>query len=303
MAYVTGLVSNLTDLVVAIRDACTDNGWAAAGDVLYKDNVHVRIQLSGSVVTFLGGTGVDGSNNLTGAGPNVVRIRELAQAFTYPMTYEVHILTDPDEVYVIVNYAVDFYQWAAWGQSTVEGLPGTGVWYAASCHASNVGTGVAINASGSQLGIASSAHNHPALLSTSSASGGNAANTQNGYVQHGIDGEDWNVASPAGGNGLHGYTALDPLLSLLPSTWNNQTILLPVVAYRVRASSKVALLADLAHARHCRIDYHDPGDIITLGTDRWRLYPCYSKNASARNGGNGIQHSGTMGFAIRYTGP
>lgn len=298
MAYATGLANTLGDLVSAIQSACTNNGWTLSGEVLHKDDVHVRIQVVGETVTFLGGTGIDGENELTGSGPNIVRMRALEQAFTFPLTYEVHILTDPDEVYVIINYAVDFYQWAAWGQSTVEGLPGTGVWYAASCHANSSTNAISI---APQLGSAINGGNNPALLATSSA-GGLSNDTQNGYVQHGLDSEAWNPANPANDNGLHGYTALHPLLSLLPNSWNDQTLLLPVVAYRLRSGSKVSLVADLAHARHCRIDFHDPGDIITLGEDRWRVYPCYRKDVANRNGGNGIQHSGTLGFAVRYTG-
>lgn len=299
MAYATGLANTLGDLVSAIQSACTNNGWTLSGEVLHKDDVHVRIQVAGETVTFLGGTGIDGENEITGSGPTIVRMHALAQAFTFPLTYEVHILTDPDEVYVIINYAVDFYQWAAWGQSTVEGLPGTGVWYAASCNAGGA-TAISIAAFGTQLG-SSNGLQHPALLATSSTSGvGN--NNQNGYVQHGLDSEAWNPANPSNNNGLHGYTALHPLLSLLPNSWNDQTLLLPVVAYRLRSGNKVSLVADLAHARHCRIDFHDPGDIITLGEDQWRVYPCYRKDVANRDGGNFIQHSGTLGFAVRYTG-
>lgn len=301
MAYVTGMANDLGELVAAIQNACTDNGWSLAGDVIYKGDVHVEVKVSGSTVTYQGGTGVDVSNALTGAGPIPVRMRAFAQAFAFPMTYEIHILTDPDEVYVIINYAVDFYQWAAWGQSTVSGLPGTGVWYAASCHA-NSSTEVSIAASGAQLGQAVNGNHHVTLLSTQSVTSG-VNNSQNGFVQHGLDGESWNPASPSGGAGLHGYTALDPLIGILPNAWNDETVLLPVVAYRNRGSNKNSLVADLAHARHCRIDYHDPGDIITYGGDRWKLYPCYRKNTASRNGGFGIQHSGTLGFAIRYTGP
>lgn len=302
MAYVTGMANDLGELVAAIRNACTDNGWTLSGEVLHKDDIHVRIQVVDSTVTYLGGTGIDGGNELTGAGPNIVRMRAFQQAFVFPLTYDIHILTDPDEVYVIINYAVDFYQWAAWGQSTVSGLPGTGVWYAASCSASP-STSVSIVASGSQLGQSSGGHHHVTLLSTR-GSGGISTNTQNGFVQHGLDGESWNPATVgASEGGLHGYTALEPLIGILPNAWNDETVLLPVVAYRNRGSNKNSLVADLAHARHCRIDYHDPGDIITYGGDRWKLYPCYRKNTESRNGGNNIQHSGTLGFAIRYTGP
>jgi len=59
---------------------------------------------------------------------------------------------------------------------------------------------------------------------------------------------------------------------------------------------------DLQNARTLRVDNYDPGQIITLGDDQWRIYPFYRKNADQRDGttSSGGDHSGTMGWAIRY---
>lgn len=298
MAYATGTVNNLADLVTAIFSACTTNGWTLDTDVLSKDGVFVRIRVVGSTVEFLGGTGVDGSDNLTGAGPASVRIRAFTQALTFPMTYEVHINASPDEVYVVVNYAVDFYQWACWGKSSVTGLPGTGVFYSASQH-SGSGTAVSLSPAGALSGGANSHSVTP--FGPSSITGFNSV--QNGFVQHGLDSETWNPSTISIGNELTILYTLGPsLLSTQPNTWNNESVLLPIQSWRYRDPTKVSLIVDLAHARFCRIDYHDPGDIITLGGDSWKLYPFYRKDAVNRNGGGSVQHSGTMGLALRYTG-
>ena len=60
---------------------------------------------------------------------------------------------------------------------------------------------------------------------------------------------------------------------------------------------------DLAHCRFLRIDNYQPGDIIPLGPDRWKVAPWYRKNTAQRDGGSNIQHTGTFGWAIRYDGP
>jgi hypothetical protein len=86
-------------------------------------------------------------------------------------------------------------------------------------------------------------------------------------------------------------------------------VLLPLRAWKERTPYKSSLVADLANARLLRIDNITPGDILTIGTDKWKAYPWYRKNVSARDGsGNqgsayNINHTGTFGWAIRYEGP
>lgn len=301
MAYVTGSAGDITALMTAIRSACTANGWTLSGSVLHKDGVYLQTAVNGSNLEFRGGTGIDGGNNLTGAGPSVVRITDgLASiSVTYPVTYEVHINTSPDEVYVIVNFNTDYYQWAMWGKSDIADIGGSGVWYAASCNNLSGPSGQWIGGpNGSNSGSLTLMHGlfyH---------NGNQALNTINSFIHNGLDTTDWtpavnNAASP------WAWNAAAPLYSILPSTWNDQTVLLPVSIYKPRSSgNKVSLVADLRHVRLCRIDYHNPGDIITLGADQWKIFPWYQKNTTARQGSSvtPITHSGTMGFAVRYTG-
>lgn len=288
MAYVTGIANDLGALLTSIRNACVANGWTLSGDVLHKGDIYIRTQQVGNTLTFLGGTGIDESNDLTGSGPAVVRMRQFGQAFTFPMTYEVHINTDPDEVYVIVNYAVNFYQWAAWGISDVADLPGSGVWYAASQAASD-SSSISVFAN---VSTANAPNIAPTLLGLSSPSG-----KQNGFIHHGLDGGGWN-----GSNGpVISWLAAQPMHGMLPNQWNSETILLPISAWIPRTGNKVSLVADLKHARYCRINFHDPGQIISLGSDQWKLYPWYAKDASTPNGAADAQHTGTFGLAVRYT--
>lgn len=48
-------------------------------------------------------------------------------AFTWPVNYEVFVFDQ--EVYLVINYSVDVYQWLAFGKSSIA-LPGTGCWFA-----------------------------------------------------------------------------------------------------------------------------------------------------------------------------
>lgn len=291
MAYATGSAVDLAALLTAIRTACTSNGWTLSGEVLHKGAIFIRTQEVTGTLTFLGGTGIDGSNVLTGAGPAIVRMRPFADAFTFPMQYEVHINTGPDEVYVVTTYNVDCYQWAAWGVSDVAGITGTGVWYGATQSAIN-NFDVVIQIPGGDT--------NPGIWLPPVLFGANSGNDQNTFIHHDLDGSGWNPVG--GGSHPKAWLVAGTLLGILPSAWNSETVLVPIQVWVDRASgNKVSLAADVAHARYLRNDFHDGGDIITLGADQWKVYPWLRKNASQRNGGS--QHSGTFGWAVRYTGP
>jgi hypothetical protein len=304
MAHVTGSAGSISALMSSIRSACTGNGWTLSGNVLHKGDVHIETTVVDETICFLGGTGVDGGNNLTGPGPSVVRVAFNLASITvsYPVTYELHINTSPDEVYVVVNYNTNDFQWAAWGQSDIADIGGTGVWYAAACNNLPGPTGQWIGGpNGANTGNQTLMHG---LFYNTTSFTGAPLNSINSFIHNGIDAVGWtppNGSTPT----AWAWSAVAPLLNLLPNTWNDQTVLLPMPVFKPRSSgNKVSLLADLRHVRLCRVDYHNPGDIITLGTDQWKLYPWYRKNTAGRNGSSGspITHSGTMGFAVRYTG-
>lgn len=93
----------------------------------------------------------------------------------------------------------------------------------------------------------------------------------------------------------------------LPSAYNQNTVLLPLQVPQRRLSKGLTIVADFVHARLCRIDNHLTGEIVSYGGDDWKVYPFYRKNTDERNGGQQwypvpTNHSGTFGYAIRYTG-
>src|SRR5699024_24385 len=119
------------DILAAVQSACTANGWTLSGEVLHKSTCYVRVAMQGeSQISICGGTGIDGSNNLTGGAPNTNYFGAgYSPAMTFPATYHIHVLDAPGEVYVFVNYAVTGWQWLAWGQSNAFGAPGSGIWF------------------------------------------------------------------------------------------------------------------------------------------------------------------------------
>jgi hypothetical protein len=299
MAYVTGSAADMTALMTALRSACTANGWTLAGDVLHRGNVYVRTQVVSNYLTLLGGTGIDGSNNLTGAaGGGVVRVGRPSTGvadISWPITYHIFIGASPDEVYLVASYNIEMFQFLAFGQSSVTGLPGTGVWFTGSLSTITWSTSAWITITSSNGGSSSGLSMAPWWTTV------NYAGMLNQFVHHGLDALTWNTNSgrvPSGSLGIAAMTGA------LPNAWNSEAVLLPIQVWLPRSSgNKVSLVADLAHARYLRVDNHNPGDIITIGSDAWMVFPFYQKNATVRAGGSSINHTGTFGWAIRYDGP
>lgn len=300
MAYVNGSATTLADLLTALQDACTANGWTLAGNVLHKGDCYVQVTVVDGYLVILGGTGIDGSNALTGAGPYVARIG-LAwtdDTMTFPVDWAVHIGTTPDEVYLLINYESTRWQWMAFGCSPVAGLPGTGGWYGAS-----VGRSISPYPDRIFIGPSSGGNGYGQSMGLfwSTAVGNNQS-----FVHHGLDGNTWSGDSAVAASGATAAAvavlAAQPLVARQPSLWNGESVLIPIQPHVARGSSKVSMLCDLSHSRYIRDDNYADGELITLGVDQWKVYPWHQKNAGTRDGGGTITHTGTLGWAIRYDG-
>ena len=310
MAYSTGTANTLEDLRTALINACTAEGWTwdAGNEVLHKTPLFLRIQIGAKGLIFLGRTGLT-----SGGAPRTVRMGDLLNVsgnptyeITFPAVWRAFVFSD--EVYFVVNYDVDRHQWCAFGQSTVPGLPGSGMWIAAtggyaSSNQYNASAPFGITATGGAEG-----HNNKVTGALFwSTDPGFSAPGRNFFVHSDLDGDGWYTAnaSPTDSSGP-AISALVPLIGLLPNAWNSEAVLLPVRAYKRRPENRISLIVDLEHARHTRVDNYTAGQIITIGSDRWMTFPYHRKNTRVRNGGAliaGIDHTGTFGWAIRYEGP
>jgi len=303
MAYVSGTAATFAELVAGIRNACTANGWTLSGEVLHKGTVYQRVRVNGNFIDSQGGTGIDGSNNLTGASPSGSRIGNIGNdaPYAFPVAYEVFIHTDPDEVFVVVNTTGAYYQWLAFGKSAVA-LPGTGGWHSGSwwTGVSSFAYWVRVNASTSpggffgQRGNATAGNNGgdcPAMFWASYTASANGE-----HIHTGLNGATWE------GN-LKSSIYRAPLNAITPNAYNSQAVLLPIQVFStIYGSSKVALVLDVAHCRSLSIANLNPGEIITLGADRWKVFPWYLKSATEATY-EAAGHSGKHGFAVRYDGP
>jgi len=295
MSYYSGTANDMSALRQALIDACVLEGWSWNGtdEVLSKGALFLRLQITSGYLTLLGRTSAT-----AGDAPSIVQIGVPIKeaSVSYPVSYELFVFSA--EVYLVINYSTDRYQWLCFGGSTVQSLAGSGMWFAASVGPTVPWYGVVmspyddISSNGSGGSVAAC----PGLFWRQVGVSGGA----NCWVHSDLDSQGWWLAQTVGGNQI-GISA-STLVAVLPNSWNSEAVLLPIRAYKIRAAGKVSLIADLEHARYTRVDNYTPGEIVIIGSERWKIYPWYRKNTAQRNGGMSVDHSGTMGWAIRYEG-
>lgn len=319
MAYVSGTANTLAALQTAIVEACTSNGWTAYGSagVIGKSGVYFSLAVNGNFIDLFAGTGVNGSNQLTGVPaavsgyPSNARIGSMTSGlapFTWPVSYRVFIGTAPDEVVVVVNYSTEYFQWLAFGKSSLT-LPGSGAFYSGSIASSqtSASSGIRLMAGttySTTVGYRGMPNYGgvlcPAMFYASADDGGTSGES----IQHGL-------VTPTGWESLSSGEIRSsmmraPLEAIGPNAFNSEPVLLPMQAYtRALGSSTVAMVLDCAHIRIVKLNYLDAAQIITLGEDRWMCFPWYRINRDVPNGSiaSGTNHTGCLGFAVRYDGP
>lgn len=307
MAYVTGTANNFSQLLAAVQSACTANGWTLSGNVLHKGTCYIEVITVAQDYPCLrvqGGTGVDGSNNLTGrsgvqaAQIGLVALQDLTTgripadvAFTFPMTYQVHVHSSPDEVYLVVNYATVYYQILAFGQSNHPGLSGTGNWYAATDMESN---SPALTVDQRRLGGALAYGGHQLNGGLFMTAQDKSVDSAASAVHHALESDAWLIE----GASRDWYD----IQANSPNLWNSESVLNPMRVYAPRADGFFSVVLEPAHARFVNLRSLDDQAIITLGSDRWKVYPWWARGLPYDVNGNGGTLSGLAGHAIRYDG-
>ena len=314
MAYFSGLASSYPDLISQLVNSCIAEGWTWQDSILSKSTAFVKVIYnptasfgSGAGIQLQGGTGKAGSNLLN---PSSCAMRLgpfgtgalLVPAPTFPLQYHFFIFDDPNEVFVIVKYDNDRFLFLGFGLSTISGC---GLWMSASLGlrsgTNSTGTSISIDqTNGGLTGSSSYVSSSGFFWQSNNLVGNSVLATQTLYTT--IDGLGWTENSSYTTN-IPAQKSLAPLISRLPSAWSNETVLLPIQPILQRSSFKSSIIADIKNARYARIDNLEPEQILTIGSEKWMVFPFHKKNSRVRNGGSVIDHTGTLGWAIRYEGP
>lgn len=342
MAFVSGVANDQDQLRTALVTVCAANGWTYTGSVLHKGNVFVRLWhrvdagWANQLFAQLGkGMEVDGSavsdpvgHSVAGGGPT------LLQPAAYPVTYDIHVFDN--EVFMVWWDNVDRHFWLAFGQSspfTDSPAAGASLWLG----------GMVTEWSRLILGSGVVGSDDKTIYMTEEAGGSNAAtwdqrtspalfwwstlpNSYQGLPTYplavsmtptmytdraglpfgGLTTLLEGVDSPAGTHCTP--ESLKPLIARTKNLTLGENKTLPIFGGNVTFNSVSPpgprhAEIELRNARYFRLGANSPRDIIQVGRDRWKVYPWHKRNTSVPNGGNGVNHTGTFGWAIKYTGP
>ncbi len=249
--------------------------------------------------------GANSADGLTELAPYSDRIRvELA---SWPITYYLFYSGTPDQVCCAIQHDVTKVQHIMFGEiSKVHSSAFVGGnWYYATkgINTTAISSLLSISDTGlSTCSVTGTGQVVPFPLNGSSL----AIDNTSGRIHCKVDSTVWTngilTTAVQGQVFLTDYTRRSLFRS--PNTWNSQALLVPM-HLKIRAASTLDMyLGYIEHVRLVRIDNYDLGDIITLGSDQWKVFPCLEKNSATRNG-DGLsaptnQQSGTLGYAIRY---
>lgn len=304
-SYYSGSAASFADVKSAIEAALVLEGWTLNSGVLSKGTGFFKLTAATDYLDLAAGTGQAGSA-LTDAAPGTVRIaRFTTDTFSFPVNYELFINAGPDEVFCIVNHAIDRYQNLSFGVSPAPGNS-YGVWINGTCGASSdIATGSFFFTSSPGLApmIRAGGVNGRVSLGIFAAISDINSGYGPGYMCYFIrDNEGWGPTAVSPQPGSYGGDAhiARPLI-YLPSSYNQALVLLPIYGVKAVSDNGSIITASLGGARACRIDNHAPGQIVPYGGDSWKVFPWYRKDLAARYGGT--LHSGTLGYAFRYHGP
>ena len=286
MAYYTGSANGYEDLLNVLVTGCQAHGWSWSDGILSKGTAFVRptVALTGtnSGIRLEGGTGKSGATLINGSGTRA-RLYHVGGNGVWPVTYHLHIGVMPDEVYLVFNMGLTDYFALGFGVSTLP-LAGSGLWMSGNTRDNGVANwGIEMPYDGGRW---DGARMVPAFFWASDGPNYNAC-----AVQIEADGS-WPKYQP------WGIAHLVPLHYYQPSAWNGDAVLLPMQDWQVVAESKRRLLVDAAYARRVVMNNIEPGQVLQIGSDRWRVYP-YWRKAPAGQGGplNGAANSGNWGWA------
>lgn len=278
MAYYSGQINSYQELLSILVNTCVEKGWAFSNQILSKNSAFFKIthhEIDGLYIQA-------GTDQNQSSSPIKVRLgrygyQNIQQSF--PMSYSLHIFEN--EVYLYTRFNGDFFYYVAFGYSNLSS------WATACCGTDipdHPGNGATISETGSWA-------DHGRTQICGAFYDNNQA-YRNSTIS--FDG-NWISAGAT--------SAISPLLARQPNIWNNESILIPIKIFESVTSGKVRYITELINARYLRIDNYEPEQIVSIGNDKWKIYPFYRKNTSERNYANQASHSATFGWAIRYDGP
>lgn len=321
MPYETGSTTGWADLKSRCETFLVSNGWTKTGQVLNKGTVYFSLFGDlGDGLRIKGGTGESGGA-LTGD-PSVSGVVSdansyLGGAIGWPATYHLFAHDNPDCFVCVINYNTSYVQWL-----TAGSLGKTGNWVGGEYFGGSLSSGIYgvnkepdMTASYGQLDLSNPVPNGIGIWFGARAISA-YQNYGNMWMTCDLDGVagDWisNVSTGQYSSSYYsprfsGSEITGDLRASENSAFNNQIILDPVLVAVTRADYKHSLVGSPKHVRHTSVLGLGMADIVSLGADRWMVFPLLIKSVGdgvpTYSTDSSIPTTGLMGFAVKYDGP
>lgn len=330
MAYATGIANSSLDLKNALIAFCTTNGWTESAGVLSKGDNHFLPAVTGNHLKVDMGDaagfvapGITGANNYPYISVNNV----------WPVTYRLFAISEDGAdtvVLAMLEANGTEYKYMMFGNLQNKlGVWNGGQWMHATYASQSNGStsrqsnaGINIDISGGPEGGSNTeeyiqAHGPLFAFTEGWPNFGSNYTAGNSFIKCDIDGGTYKrnqlgvISSAPSRNGcVDAFRFAKLLLYRGRNAWNGQSCLVPAHVILGRASTTFSRLGTIGHIRFMRMDNYEPGDIITLGLDRWMVLPMYKRDATTVYGAKGsfnntaaVGHSGQLAYAIKYDGP
>jgi hypothetical protein len=311
MPYDIGATTGYADLKSRIHTFLQDNGWTLSGTVIYKGNVFAQLTDNTAYLQLVGGQGESGGA-LTDTCPAISRIRTDAWGtdVTFPCTYHFFVHTSPDVFMCVINHNTLNVQWMTFGEVNKYGAWNGGQYFGASYNSGSLHnvwqfSNWRCRFYNTQAGQNTNCGIGYFWASTDTSSGGYG----NMQMVCDLDGSagDWidNHGTLSTRNFNGSYLA-NNLVPYSPNTFNSQAVLVPIHLYHNRPSDFSSVIGEPGHTRYVNIKHYNAADIITLGAEKWMVFPHHKKSANSLTD-PAVYPSGSetgyLGFAVRYDGP
>lgn len=320
MAYETGSASGVADLLDKLRVFATANGWTQNFFGARTSGSGTALQLTKGTqyVTFIADTGAGTANdpgnyfgcyshNVYSAGNGTEnQAQGSAKCYANGMTgpyVAYHFISGAergcDYLYVIVEVTSGVFKHIGVGKLVSLGTLNTGM-FAYACRWN-------YNPTSNIISTADSAQHSVPWDSTETASRAGPS-TQLRADSDGVT-PRWYDCYSSGSHGTRmgggvrtsgsnsAGAVRNPLYSVAiagASSITGRTVLIPAWVYGERTADLGSPLGYPPHLRWVRLTYLNPGDVLTIGTDQWKVFPVIRKN-----GTTGQLNSGTFGYAYK----
>lgn len=313
MAYQTGTVATPEGLISALASFAQANGWAYSGSMLSKGGCYVSVNLSGTTAI-----SIAGSRNGTFVAPDLCPRTSYLRLDPWPTTLVYHFIAfqNPDTIWVTVNWDVTSFAHMGLGTIQKYGDWAGGMWFHGQ-HAAGS------NDKNTEVYMVKGGPNAPYFLSSAKCCGlfwsqrdysvwGDPSASKVSFVHCELRGEVWPATNGNGNdetdlNIIHCPTVLAPSHYYTPNVYNGQTIITPFELYLQNTDGHYMSIGHVGHLRFVDMLNYNPGDILQIGSDRWKLFPWAKidprypdgRNVDSNNGAFG---TGYLGVAVRYDG-